>query len=35
MLNDKKVSIILWGTVEGQKWKNEMNEIDNKRLRAL
>lgn len=35
MFNDKKASIILWGIIEGQKWKNKMDETDNKRLRAI
>ena len=35
MFNDKKASIILWGIIESQKWKNKMDEIDNKRLRAI
>ena len=35
MFNDKNASIILWGIIEGQKWKNKMDEIDNKRLRAI
>ena len=35
MFNDKKASIILGGIIEGQKWKNKMDEIDNKRLRAI
>lgn len=35
MFNDKNASIILWGIIEGQKWKNKMDEIDNKGLRAI
>ena len=35
MFNDKNASIILWGIIEGQKWKNKMDEIDNKGLGAI